>query len=406
VSADGVVGAAPLAGLRVLDLGRFVSGSYVSMCLGALGAEVVKVEPPEGGDSYRGQGTASVGDESALFLALNNGKRSLALDLRAPEARPVLDALVDVSDVVVQNARPGSLARYGLDEATVRARNPRVVYASVSGFGEVGPEAPRGGFDLVVQAEGGIMGLTGVPGGDPVAVGAPLLDIGSAVSCLAGVLAALVRRERTGEGAAVASSLFEFSLAGLTTLTASYLASGQVPAPAGSHSPMFAPYGVFATADDPLVLAGAGSEALWAALCDVLGRPELVADERFATNAERVRHRHELTPLVEQALASAPAVEWVARLTAAGVPAGRVATLDALVASEQVAALGQLPEVVHATAGPYRTPGTPLRLDGAPVVPRSAAPALGADTADVLAELGCSPEAIDDLVRSGVARCA
>ncbi len=394
---------APLAGMRVLDLGRFVAGSYVAMVLGALGADVIKVEMPPDGDSYRGQSSAMVGGESALFLGLNNGKRSVALDFRRAEANAAMDALVRGADVLVQNARPGALIRYGLDAASALARNPRLVYASISGYGEVGPDANRGGFDLVLQAEAGLMSITGTEDGGPVAIGAPLLDIGAALACVSSVLAALLRRERSGIGGEVSASLLEFSLAGLTTLSSVYLASGKLPARSGGHSPMFAPYGTFSARDGYIVLAGAGTEPLWKALCAVLGCTELVDDPRFRDNAARLLHRDELAAALEARLVTRDVDDWLARLETAGVPSGRVRTLDELLGSAQVEALGAMTEVDHPTTGRYRTPALPLRLDGSALTPRSGAPRLGADTVAVLREVGLGDAEIEALIEGGVA---
>lgn len=391
----------PLAGLRVLDLTRFVAGSYVTMALGALGAEIVKLEPPPGGDPYRRQGTAFIDGESVLFLCLNSGKRSLALDFRKPEAAAVVRRLVEAADIVVQNARPGALTPYGLDWPQVHAVNPRAVYASISGYGEVGPAASRGGFDMVLQAEGGLMGVTGVPDGPPVAIGAPLLDIGAGTACLAAILAALLDRASTGVGIDVSSSLLEFSVAGLSTLAASHLASGDVPGPNGSHSPMFAPYGAFRARDGYVVLAGAGSEHLWHRLCELIGRPELRDDPRFADNAARVAHRDALVAEIEAALAARDAAEWVSVLDGAGIPAGQVARLDALLASPQVDALGLLHELEHPEAGPYATAAFPIRLGGHALAPRHGAPRLGDDTYAVLEELGLDADEIAALAAAG-----
>jgi crotonobetainyl-CoA:carnitine CoA-transferase CaiB-like acyl-CoA transferase len=394
----------PLAGERVLDLSRFVSGSYVAMVLAALGADVVKVESVSGGDPYRGQAVASVGGESALFLALNTGKRSVCLDFRQPAAAAAVAALLEHRDIVVQNARPGALTPYGLHAASVLAKHPRMIYASISGYGEIGPERDRGGFDTVLQADGGLMSVSGEPDGPPVAMGAPMLDIGSGLSAVAGILAAIIRRDRTGRGGTVESSLLEYSVAAMTTLATQYLASGVVPQRAGRHSPTFAPYGAFRSSDGWLVLAGAGSERLWATLCAVLERPELVADPRFATNADRVHHRDELVKLIEDALSVRTAADWADRLRRAGVPAGTVSDLAAVLASPQVEALGLVQTLEHPTAGPYRTVGLSWRLDGKTLPHMRPAPTLGADTAAVLGEVGVSAQEIDRLLSAGVAQ--
>jgi crotonobetainyl-CoA:carnitine CoA-transferase CaiB-like acyl-CoA transferase len=392
----------PLQGIRVLDLTRFVAGPYVTSVLAAMGADVVKLELPPSGDPYRHQGTAFVGEEAELFLCLNSGKRSLAIDFRSPEVAEVVRRLVEVSDVVIQNARPGSLDAYGLGAEQVAVTNPRAIYASISGYGEVGPQAGRGGFDLILQAEGGVMGLTGSETGAPVAIGAPLLDIGAGLACLSSILAALIERERTGRGVRVSSSLLEQSLAGMTTLVANHLVSGAVPEAAGSHSPTFAPYGAFRAKDGYLVLAGSGSEHLWVLLCDVVGRPELVDDERFADNSARVAHRAELIDELERALAGRGAAEWVAALEAVGVPAGQVARLDQLLASEQVAALDVIHQIEHPRIGAYPVTATPLRIDGEALAPTQPAPDLGAHSRDVLASLGFSVDDVTSLIDAGL----
>lgn len=392
----------PVEGMRVLDLTRFVAGPYVTMALAALGADVIKLEVPPNGDPYRHQGTAFVGDEAALFLCLNSGKRSVALDFRDERAADVVARLVRSAEVVVQNARPGALDAYGLGPEHVRAVNPRAVYASISGYGETGPQASRGGFDLILQAEGGIMGVTGTPDGPPVALGAPLIDIGAGMSCLAAIFAALLERERSGVGSCVSSSLLEHSLAGLTTLIANHRVNGEVPTVSGGHSPMFAPYGAFRARDGYLVLAGAGSEHLWLKLCEVVGRPDLGDDPRFATNADRVRRRDDLVAELESALERRDAADWVASLEAAGVPAGQVAKLDQLVESPQIQALGSLRTIQHPDVGSYPATAFPLRVDGEALVPSGPAPALGGDSRDVLVELGVEAAEIDALVEAGV----
>jgi crotonobetainyl-CoA:carnitine CoA-transferase CaiB-like acyl-CoA transferase len=390
----------PLHGVRVADLTRFVSGSYATMLLAALGADVIKVEGVPEGDPYRSQGTAFVAGRSALFQSLNNGKRSLAVDLRAPAALDVLDRLLGSVDVLVENGRPGSLHRLGLDAPTVRARYPRLIYASISGYGQQGPDAARGGFDLILQAEGGLMSVTGAPESGPVKVGVPILDIGSGVSCALAVLSALWERERTGRGQHVSSSLLEFALACFTSVAPGYLAGGDLPGLLGSHSPTFAPYGAFRARDGHLVLAGAGSEALWQRCCEVLDRPDLPRDERFATNERRVEHRDELTAEIEHALAGEDVRVWLERFAAAGVPAARVQDLGQVLTSRQVGALGLLREQ-HAPGLAYQSIGPPFQLDG-PLAYPAAAPDLGQHSAQILTELGLDPATVSELRATGV----
>jgi crotonobetainyl-CoA:carnitine CoA-transferase CaiB-like acyl-CoA transferase len=390
-----------LGGLRVLDLTRFVSGSQATMLLAAMGADVVKIEVPPG-DPYRWQGTERVGGESALFLALNAGKRSVAIDFRTPAGRQALEPVLASADMLVENSRPGSLVRHGLDWESVHARYPRLVYGSISGYGDVGPDAGRGGFDLILQAESGLMSVTGTEESGPVKVGAPVLDVGAGLSCALGMLAACIERQRTGIGRLVSSSLLEFALATLGTVAASVMISGEVPGLLGTHSPTFAPYGGFRTADGWLVLAGAGSEEMWTRACRVLGLQALLDDERFADNARRVAHRDQLTGEIEAVLTTRPTAHWLASLAEAGVPAAEVADLAQALDGPQAKALGAVQELGHPSAGAYRLVGPPLRVDQAALGYPAPAPRLGSDTRAVLGEAGLSQADIDGLARDGV----
>jgi crotonobetainyl-CoA:carnitine CoA-transferase CaiB-like acyl-CoA transferase len=393
----------PLAGLRVLDLTRFVAGSYTTALLASFGADVIKLEVPPDGDPYRVQGTARIGDESVLFLSLNSGKRSVALDFRKPEAEDAREALLASSDFLVENSRPGSLAAHGLDWEGVHARHPAIVYGSISGYGEVGPDAERGGFDLILQAESGVMSVTGSEQSGPVKVGAPVLDVGAGLSCVVGLLAAHAERVRTGIGAHVSSSLLEFALSGLGTLATAMFVTGSVPGLLGTHSPTFAPYGGFRTQDGWIVLAGAGSEDLWRRCCAVLGGDDLASDPRFVDNAARVAHRDELTAELEEKLGVLPTAAWLERFAEAGVPAAEVRDLAQVFDSEQVRALGAVQELDHPTAGPYLAVAPPVRTDGEIASFPRPAPVFGADTRGVLLEAGLTDADVDALVAKGVA---
>jgi len=393
--------ALPLRGVRVADLTRFVAGSQATMWLTALGAEVVKVEPPAG-DPYRVQGTERSDGESVLFAALNAGKRSLAVDFRAGAGREVMDRLLARCDLFVENARPGRLAAYGLDWESVHRRFPGIVYGSISGYGDVGPEAGRGGFDLILQAESGVMSVTGSPLSGPVKVGAPFLDVGAGLSCAFGLLAGYIERLRTGTGCLVSASLLEFGLAGLGTILASVAVSGREPGLLGTHSPLFAPYGGFRTGDGWLVMAGAGSEQLWQRACTALDLADLIGDPRFADGASRVSHRDELTSCIEAMLTTQPTEHWLGKLEAAGVPAAEVRGLASVLGWPQVAALGsiQRPPSGAGSAGPVV--GPPFRLDRTVLTYPGPAPALGRDTRRVLADLGYPASEIARLEDSGV----
>ncbi len=297
--------------------------------------------------------------------------------------------------MLVENARPGSLARYGLDWESVHARYPALIYGSISGYGDVGPDAARGGFDLILQAESGMMSVTGSPESGPVKVGAPVLDVGAGLACALGLLAACIERHRTGLGRLVSSSLLEFALASLGTLAAAVLVSGEAPGLLGTHSPLFAPYGGFRTSDGWLVLAGAGSEEI--------GLAALTEDPRFADNSRRVANRDALTREIEAVLTTQPTAYWLARLAEAGVPAAEVHDLAQVLAGPQTAALGSIQELEHDKAGPYRLISPPLRVGRATLSYPSPAPALGADTRAVLAKAGLPAEEIDHLISQGIA---
>ena len=398
-----MTGRGMLDGIRVVDLTRFVSGAYASFTLATLGAEVLKIESPSGGDPYRAQGTARVGDESVLFMTLNSAKKSIALDFRADDARPAMEALLASSDVLLENGRPGSLAKYGLDYRSVHARHPSLVYGSVSGFGDVGPAASKGGFDLILQAAGGLMSVTGHEATGPAKIGAPVTDVGAGLACVVGVLAALAEREHTGVGRHVSTSLLEFSLAALATVAAAYLVDGEPPGLLGSHSPTFAPYGAFRARDGYFVAAGAGSEALWKRFCSTIGASHLVEDPRFTDNASRVAARDELTEEIESITTGKDVAEWLALFEEARVPADRINDIGGVLDGSQAHALGSVQTLVHETAGPYPAIGLPLRIDRDPLpIPRPAPP-LGRHTREELLGAGVAPDDVDALMESGIA---
>ncbi|HWP35338.1 MAG TPA: CoA transferase, partial [Thermodesulfobacteriota bacterium] len=317
-------GQLPLAGIRILDFTRVLAGPYCTMLLGDLGADVVKVEPPGGGDETRSWGPPFVRGESAYFLAVNRNKRSLVLDLAHPEARAAVERLVASADVLVENFRPGVAERLGLSAARLTARYPQLVYCAISAFGQGSPGSERPGYDLLIQAESGLMSVTGEPDGPPVKVGVAIADLVTGLHAALAIVAAIAARPaRGGRGGVIDVSLYDCTLALLSTLVTSYLATGRVPGRWGSAHPQIVPYQAFAASDGYLVVC-VTNDKFWRALCTCLERPDLADDPHFATNAGRVAARERLVAELAACFARRPVAEWLARLAAAGVPAGPI----------------------------------------------------------------------------------
>jgi crotonobetainyl-CoA:carnitine CoA-transferase CaiB-like acyl-CoA transferase len=354
----------PLDGLRVLDLSRALAGPYAAMLLADLGADVIKIENPDGGDESRSWGppfvTGSVGtSESTYFLSANRGKRSVRADLKDPAGSDLVLELARTADVLVENFRPGVMDRLGLGPDRLLDRNPGLVILSISGFGASGPDAGRAGYDQILQAEGGLMSLTGDEDSGAARVGVPIADLSTALLGTIGILAALRERDRSGAGQVVSTSLLASQIALHTFEGTRWLVAGEVPRPTGNHHPTVAPYGLFPTASAPIVIA-VGNDATWRRFAPLAGLS--TDDERFATNAARVAHRGDLHEMIATALTTHPAHWWVGALTAAGVPAGVVKTLDQVYESAQVDSEGLVLDVEHPSLGSIRLPGRPLRF--------------------------------------------
>jgi crotonobetainyl-CoA:carnitine CoA-transferase CaiB-like acyl-CoA transferase len=394
--------AAPLQGLRVLELGNLLAAPCAGMVLADLGAEVVKVEG-FGGDPARELQTAAFtgSGTSPTFLAFNRGKRSLALDLRTVGGLEVASRLLERSDVLIESFRPGVMDRLGLGVETLRRSHPRLVYASLSGFGHVGPQRGRRGVDLVIQAESGIMAVTGQPDGPPTKVGFTVVDVAAGHVLAQGILAALINRGRTGEGDHVSVSLLDVALHLQAAPMTEYLATGKVPPRCGNAAPMTAPADLFSTADGHLVIS-AYLDDHWRSLCETLGRADLLTDPRFVTKVDRVRHRDELVRELEATLHTDTSRGWMARLQGAGLAVGMVKSYADIEADEQVRAMETLVSVGEAS--PIRTVRTPARYGSWQTEYSIAPPGVGEHTEEVLGELGYSPDDVASLVGCGVVR--
>jgi crotonobetainyl-CoA:carnitine CoA-transferase CaiB-like acyl-CoA transferase len=391
--------ASPLAGITILDLTRVLSGPYCTMLLADMGARVIKIEQPRGGDDTRHWGPPFVGAESAYFLSINRNKESVTLDFKQAEGRALLDRLIAKSDVVVENFRPGTLSRLGLDYASLLPQHPRLVYCSVSGFGQTGPRRMEPGYDAVIQAEGGLMSITGSPDGPPVRVGVAIADIVTGMFAAQGITVALYARERTGRGQLVDVSMLDTVAALLTYQAGIYFATDVAPVRLGNRHPTIVPYETFAASDGEFVLA-VGNDDQWRRFCDVAG---LDVDERFATNRGRVTGYADLKPLVAGQLRSKPRSYWIEKLTAAGVPCGSVRDLREVFADPQLIARDMVVPMQHAAAGDIRVLGTPIKLSDTPAALRAAPPTLGQHTDAVLQhDLGLRHDAIGDLRSAGV----
>ena len=368
----------PLDGVKVLDLSRVLAGPYATMVLGDLGADVLKVEHPERGDDTRHWGPPFAGGESAYFLSVNRNKRSIGVDLKDEIGLERVKTLAAEADVLIENWRRGALEKLGLGYKALREENPDLIYCSITGFGP-GPDENRPGYDFLVQARGGIMGITGQPGGEPTKVGVAISDIVCGLFASNAILAALYRRSATGEGARIEVPLFESTLGWLANRGQEYLVSGEDTGLIGNAHPSIVPYQTFHASDKPLVVA-VGNNTQFANLCRAIGRPELAEDERYATNPDRVSNREALISELQQEFGKRTADEWVEEIRAAGIPSGPVNTLGDVFADEHVLGSGMLQALDHPSAGPLEMVASPLIVDGEHLPIRHAPPTLGQHT--------------------------
>lgn len=396
----------PLEDVTVLDLSHALAGPHCSTMLADFGARVIKLETPGSGDISRAWGTPLAGGETAYFVGLHRNKQGIAIDLKHAEGKALFLALVEKADVVLENFRPGALEKLGLGYEEARVRNPGIVYCSISGFGQDGPYRERAALDLILQAESGMISVTGEEGGRGVRCGVSIADLTAGMHAAFGILMALRVRDRTGEGQRIDVSMLEGQMSLLNVMISSFLADGELPGPMGTAYKALLPYQTFRTRTRDLAMA-VGSEKLWTVFCPAIGRPDLADDPRFRTNRDRSSNRAALIEILQEVFLTRSFEDWEAVLLAAGVPVGAINTLGQLVEHPQVKARGSIVDVEHPRAGPVRVVGVPVRLSATPGAVRTPAPRLGEHTAEVLrGVLGLGEDEVARLIRGRVVQQA
>ena len=399
---SGTARSGPLAHLRVLDLSRVLAGPWTGQLLADLGADVIKVERPEVGDDTRGWGPPFLKrpdgertSDAAYFLAVNRGKRSITADLATPRGQRIARALAAKSDVLLENFKVGTLAKFGLSYDDLKVVNPRLIYCSITGFGQTGPKRDHPAYDFMMQAMGGLMSVTGqrddLPGGGPQKVGVPIVDIMTGMYAAVAVLAAVARRDQTGQGDYVDIGMLDVAVSSLANQAMNYLMTDTAPRRNGNAHPNIQPQDIFATADGHIALA-VGNDGQFAKLCEVMGRPALAADPQFQTNDARVRHSATLSPLLKEIFLQRETAVWAGQLEAAGVPAGPIRNIQQVFSDPQVIHRGMLMTLPHATAGDISMVNSPMRFTNAPLSPGPAPPVLGQHSREILAELGLAED--------------
>lgn len=388
---------APLTGVTVLDFTRVLSGPYCTMLLADMGARVIKLEQPGRGDDTRGWGPPFINGESAYFLSINRNKESLTLDLKSAAAGSIVDSLLERADVLVENFRPGTMERLGLSYEALALRYPRLVYCSISGFGQTGPRSAEPGYDAVMQGEAGLMSITGDASGPPFRLGVAIADIVSGMFAAQGITMALLARVRTGRGQRVDIGMLDATAALLTYQAGIYFATGSTPARMGNRHPTIVPYETFQASDGDFVIA-VGNDEQWRRFCGIAGLESIANDDRFATNRARVVHYDELRPLLAERLRMRGRQEWVRELKSAGVPCGSVRDLGEVLQDSQLTARQMVETVNHVSAGAIRLLGVPIKLSDTPGAVRTAPPALGQHTEQILRDdCGLTPQEVDAL---------
>lgn len=394
--------AAALDGIRILDFSHALAGPYCTLLLADFGAEIYKLESPGGGDMGRGWGPPFAGGQSHFFLGLNRGKRGISIDLKHPEGIEICLRLIDKMDVLVENFRPGTMDRLGLGYAAVAARNPRLVYCSISGYGQQGPSRDNAAMDLIVECSSGFLSITGTEDGELVRSGYAVADINAGLFSVIGILTALRARDVTGRGQYVDVAMFDGMISAMTSNYSAYFGSGRIPRPLGSGFPTVVPYRVFEARDRSFSIA-VGSEKLWIAFCKAIGRTELVAHADYESNAKRVENRAPLETMLSEIFQQRSAAEWIDTLNAAGIPCSIVKTFQEVASDQQTMVRNMFPTIDGSAAGPHRVTGPPVKLSATPARVGAPAPELGEHTHAALAALlGMDAAAIDPLVAAGV----
>lgn len=404
--------AGALYGIRVLDLSRVLAGPWCGQILADLGADVIKVERPGAGDDTRGWGppfmpsaNGEATSEASYYQSANRGKRSIAIDISRPEGQEVIRTLAAQCDVLIENYKAGSLARYGLDYATLAKHNPRLVYCSITGFGQTGPRSAEPGYDFIVQGLSGLMSITGEAddqiGGGPQKVGVAVADLMTGLYSVIAIQAALLARQFTGRGQHCDMALLDVQVAALANQTMNYFATGRAPKRHGNAHANIVPYQVFRASDAEFIIA-CGNDRQFSDLCRAIGLPDLEFDERFATNADRVVHREELTLVLADRFCSAPARDWLARIRAVGVPVGPINNIEQALAEPQIAEREMIVKIPHPLNPEFRVIGSPLKLSDTPVVYAGPPPMLGQHTSEVLKEMGVSEADYEELLAAGI----
>lgn len=390
----------PLNGVRVLDLSRVLAGPYCTMVLGDLGAEVIKVEPPEG-DETRGWGPPFAGRESAYYLCVNRNKRDMVINLKTDEGKTILRELAIQSDVLVENFRPGTLNKFGLDFETLHALNPKLIYCSITGFGQTGSMKDKPGYDFMIQASGGLMSITGEPDGEPMKTGVAVVDLFAGQNAIIAILAALQARTLTGEGQHLDIALFDSQLGWLANVASNYLISGKLPKRHGNAHANIVPYQSFQASDGWFAIA-VGNDRQFVRLCELLGKPELAANEKFATNSARVQNREEIIALLASIFKMASVAEWLEKLDKAEIPCGPINNFEQVFSMPQVKEREMLVQMEHPTIGALPLVGSPLKMSATPVEYRIPPPLMGEHTEDILMDvLGYSNEKVKELRNRG-----